>query len=342
MSMYDWAERECRLACKKENPNYDFDSDDFDYGCSCYKSALKAFKSLCEDEHSGTSIKFTQRILNKLIDGTALTPIEDSDFFNENGEEIIGLEPEEYLKERGLKSDMQCPRMYSLFRTETLDGKVTYHDNDRARYTDVEYPSDTFYSSTKFLDEMFPITMPYSPSNKPFKIYARTFLSDKKNGDFDTRHIMYVITPDGEKIDINIYEGEKDGKWQTLTKEEYEERLKNRVDKINEKSANHLLWTLISNSIGSDEEIDALEQCWSKMKNDPEHKTEIDDIYNTLYELCMFFENPDNWKYNTFRMFQALCHNKRSEFAGIEELEKIADYLLVILDKLANYRNLKN
>ena len=43
MSMYSWAEQECRLACKKENPDFDFDSDDFDYGCSCYKSALKAY-----------------------------------------------------------------------------------------------------------------------------------------------------------------------------------------------------------------------------------------------------------------------------------------------------------
>lgn len=59
MSMYEWAEQECRLACKKENPNFDFDSDDFDYGCNCYKSALKAYKSLLEDEHSGMSFSFT-------------------------------------------------------------------------------------------------------------------------------------------------------------------------------------------------------------------------------------------------------------------------------------------
>ena len=42
MGTYTLAEQECRLACKKENPNFDFDSDDFDSGCSCYKSALKA------------------------------------------------------------------------------------------------------------------------------------------------------------------------------------------------------------------------------------------------------------------------------------------------------------
>ena len=69
MSMYEWAEQECRLACKKENPNFDFDSDDFDYGCSCYKSALKAYKSLLEDEHSGMSFSFTRNILDRLMRG---------------------------------------------------------------------------------------------------------------------------------------------------------------------------------------------------------------------------------------------------------------------------------
>ena len=65
MSIYDWAEQECRLACKRENPDFDFDGNDFDYGCSCYKSALKAYKSLVEDEHSGMSFSFTRDILER-------------------------------------------------------------------------------------------------------------------------------------------------------------------------------------------------------------------------------------------------------------------------------------
>ena len=65
MSMYDWAEQECRIACKKENPDFNFDSKDFDYGCSCYKSALKAYKSLCKDGHSGASFNFTSSFAQK-------------------------------------------------------------------------------------------------------------------------------------------------------------------------------------------------------------------------------------------------------------------------------------
>lgn len=232
MSLYEWAEREARIACKKENPEYDFDSNEFDYGCSCYKSALKAYKSLMEDDHSGMSFAFTKNILIRLMEGCPLTPITDEDFFSvERGTEAYPLNPPEYLKERGLKSDLQCPRMSSLFRQETLDGKVSYHDTDRAYCIDIEDERYTYHSWTGWLDEMFPITMPYTPKRDRYKIYEQTFLTDHKNGDFDTKGILYVITPEGEKIDVNIYRAEKDRKWVVISKEEYEERLARRIDR---------------------------------------------------------------------------------------------------------------
>ena len=43
-NMQLWAEQEIEIACKHENP--DFLSGEWDYGCACYDSALKAFKSL--------------------------------------------------------------------------------------------------------------------------------------------------------------------------------------------------------------------------------------------------------------------------------------------------------
>ena len=231
MNMSDWAEQEARIACKKENPKYDFDSNEFDYGCSCYKSALKAYKSLMEDVHSGMSFGFTKNILIRLMEDLPLTPITDEDFFSvERGTEEFPAESEDYLRERGLKSDLQCPRMFSLFRTETLDGKVSYHDNDRAYCINIENERNTYHSWTGWFDEMFPITMPYMPKLGKYKIYEQTFLTDRKNGDFDTKGIMYVITPEGVRIDVNIYRAEKDGKWEVITKEEYEERLARRID----------------------------------------------------------------------------------------------------------------
>lgn len=126
--MYEWAEQECRIACKKENPDFNFDSEDFDYGCSCYKSALKAYKSLCEDGHSGTSFNFTRRILERLMSGQPLTPITDEDFFIVPPSDYP-LESDEWLAKHGLKSEIQCPRMSSLFRTET--SRITTHIRQR-------------------------------------------------------------------------------------------------------------------------------------------------------------------------------------------------------------------
>ena len=324
MSILDWADQECRIACKRENPKFDFDNEnDWDYGCSCYKSALKAYQSLCGDNHSGNSFSATKNILIRLMEGQPLTPITDEDFFTRiNGTKVHPLESSDVLKERGLKSNIQCPRMSGLFREETLDGKVSYHDVDRAYYINIEEPSDTYHSWNGFIDEMFPITMPYMPKKDKYKIYAQTFLTDKKHGDFDTRGIFYVITPDGEKVDINLFmtEGD-DGKWKDITKEEYDILLSKRIDKLNKQIASHLLWTLISNS-SSDEEIERREKAYSEREQRLKDKD-----FSELSVKCEFFNNPDNWKYNTFNMVQALCRGDKEQYKDIPELVAIADYL---------------
>lgn len=206
MTTEEWAEREIELACKKENPNWDGKS--FDYGCACYQSALKAYKSLCEDGHSGGSFNITKNILIRLMNDLPLIPITDDDF--------TSVEPEiwespEYLKEYGLKSNLQCPRMSSLFREETLDGKITYSDNNRVTFHDAN--GDGWWHNgyaTKIVDEMFPITMPYYPSKEKYKVYGESFYmvdgEDKTAenvGSYNLVKIYYVITPDKERIEIN-------------------------------------------------------------------------------------------------------------------------------------------
>ena len=325
MSMYSWAEQECRLACKKENPDFDFDSDDFDYGCSCYKSALKAYKCLMDDNHSGMSFSFTRGILERLMRHEPLTPITDDDF---KGGNLIYSD--EDLASMGLKSEIQCPRMSSLFRKETVDGKVTYCDVNRAYSVNVETPSDTFSCGreTNIVDEMFPIKMPYLPEKEEYKVYIQTFLADKKNGDFDTQGILYLITPEGKRIDINRYYTEKAGKMVEISKDEYDELLKRRLDKICDTTAENLLWTLVSNS-SSDEEIERREKIWKSLS--PSIKN---DIESSLREMCMFFENPENYKYNTFSIHQNLCMGKFDSFKDVNELVKIGEFLQSILEML--------
>lgn len=325
MSMYDWAEQECRIACKRENPNFNFDDDkEWDYGCSCYKSALKAFKSLCDDGHSGASFGFTKNILIKMMEGHPLTPITDDDFKGRSS-----MCSDEYLQDAGLRSEIQCPRMSSLFRTETLDGKVTYRDIDRSYYVNIEEPSDTFHSWTGFLDEMFPITMPYMPKKEKFMIYSQTFLSDKRHGDFDTRAILYVITPENKKVDVGIYETEdENGKWKRITKEQYDELLSRRVDTISKRVSHNLLWTLVNNS-SIDEEIEIRERGYKLLSDD-----EKNEISLLLSKECEFFESPDNWKYNTFSYHQALCKGDVEYYKAVPELVTISESLNIILKKI--------
>ena len=321
MSIYNWAEQECRLACKRENPNFDFDSNDFDYGCSCYKSALKAYKCLVDDNHSGASFSFTRDILERLMRHEPLTPITDDDF---KGGTLIYSD--EDLASMGLKSEIQCQRMSSLFRRETLDGKVSYIDIDRAYCINIENPSDT-YSSAKdqVVDEFFPITMPYMPEKRKYKVYCQTFLTDKKNGDFDTQAILYFITPDGKRVDVNRYQTEKDGKMVDITKEEYEALLEKRIDGLRDKVADSLLWTLLSNS-ASEEEIKRRETIWNDLL--PSTRKGIED---SLRQMCAFFEVPENYKYNTFEIRQELCMGNFDSFKDINELVEIGVFLQNIL-----------
>lgn len=205
MTTEEWAQREIEIACKKENPNWDGKS--FDYGCACYQSALKAYKSLCEDEHSGFSFGLTKNILIRLMEGLPLTPIIDDDFLGAKRE----WDDSKYLKENGLKSDLQCPRMSSLFRDETLDGKITYTDVDRTIMHDAN--GDGWWHNgcvSRLVDELFPITMPYYPKVEKYKVYGETFYmvdeEDKTAENVEKVNLIkiyYIITPDNERIEIN-------------------------------------------------------------------------------------------------------------------------------------------
>lgn len=189
--MLTHVEKEVEKTCKKINPNWDGES--FDYDCSCYKSALKAYKSLMEDNHSGVSWSFTVNILKRMVDCLPLTPITDEDFNvpNLNSHEINGV------------ISKQCPRMASLFRYEKKDGSITYHDQNRQYCYNIEFPSEKFFCKEgDIVDDLFPITMPYYPTGKTFKVGIKEFLCDSRNGDFDHKSIEYVITPDNEKIII--------------------------------------------------------------------------------------------------------------------------------------------
>lgn len=212
MNMKEWAKREVELACKRENPNRK--EGEFDYGCACYESALKAFNCLMEDNHSGMSIGFTKSILNRLIDGKCLTPIEDAgDIWNHVHDRKDG------------GKCYQCKRMSSFFKDVYPDDTVKYNDINRVVKVDIN--TDTIWHSglvDKIIDELNPISMPYIPTDKPFKVYCEDFLTDSKNGDYDTVGVLYGIDPEGNRFDIYRYFKDGDECMIEIVKEEYEER----------------------------------------------------------------------------------------------------------------------
>ena len=212
MGMLEWAKREVEIASKRERG--DKPEGGWDYGRACYDSALKAFESLCGDGHSGFSIGVTKSILNRLIDGKPLTPIEDT-------EEVWGM------VYRESKSKLyQCKRMGSLFKNVTEDGVVFYTDINRCYCVSKNNPNASWHNGfvCKIYDAMYPLTMPYMPSGKADEIVCEELLTDPKNGDYDTLAILYIKRANGERVEVNRYFKEGDTSFVEISLEEYKER----------------------------------------------------------------------------------------------------------------------
>lgn len=214
MSMSDWAKREVEIACKREAP--DRKDGEWDYGCACYESALRAYLTLLEAGHSYMSFGFVRNIMERLLNEVPLTPIEGND------------DDWEYVcdRENGTKV-FQCKRMSSLFKEIDANGKITYGANN---YYCVDENTGLTYTgggAQALLDEYTePITMPYFPPTKKHVIHTREYLSDRKNGDFDTVEYLYILTPEGERIDVHRSFGETEEGWRELSQVELAERIK--------------------------------------------------------------------------------------------------------------------
>lgn len=202
-----WAELEIERACNREK---EMCEHDYTYVCGCYESALKAYKSLEEDGHSGLSISFTKMILDRLIEHLPITPLEDL----EEDWELV----DEYNDEKSY----QHKRYSGLFKTINKDNKIRYNDVNKSYAVDVDNPHASYYNGliNSIITEMFPIKFPYYPIGS-IKVFCETFLVDPKNGDYDTKGILYGIAPHGERIEINKFFHEENGEFKEINKEEY-------------------------------------------------------------------------------------------------------------------------
>lgn len=222
IDMKTWAEREVKLACENEAP--DRKDGEWDYGCACYESALKAYNSLMEDGHSGFSINMTKCILNRLIDRKPLTPIEDT-------EDVWNIVSDS--SGRGGVVTYQCKRMSSLFKDVYPDGTVKYKDVNRYHGVTVDNPDILYHNGLidRVMGELYPIQMPYFPDDKSFEVVCEELLTDPQNGDCDTIGMLHVIEPSGDRVGLGYYFKEAENDFVEINKDEYEERRRQSVNR---------------------------------------------------------------------------------------------------------------
>lgn len=219
MSMSKWAAEEVRIACERMRAKiieteHDVDTMSQEYAESCYQSALKAYNSLCDDEHSGMSFSITAGILKRLCSGYPLTPIDDT-------EDVWNL-----IRETPDKTEYQCRRMFSLFKTVSkVDGSVQFHDIDRFVCVD---PSGATYTNNfinQQLNKLYPLTLPYMPEGK-FLVKTFDFATNANPGEFDTILIRSVKEPNGQEVLLNLCFKETENGFEQIQLKEYEERYK--------------------------------------------------------------------------------------------------------------------
>lgn len=209
--MEQWAEKEVKLACQYVRP--DRKEGEWDCDCACFENALEAYKTLLNQEHTGFSMRLTKLILDRLMDAKPLTEIKDSD---DEWPLMISRDDGNLM--------YQCKRMNSLFKIVSADGIVSYTDTKRYDCVHIDDPNVHYRSVfiNHIMDEIFPISMPYIPSDKLFLVYTESFCTDPKNGDVDTIGILHAVTPNGDKVEINRYFKEgTDGMMEEINQEEY-------------------------------------------------------------------------------------------------------------------------
>ena len=218
MGVYEQAQREVELFKNS------MEGDDAEYIIGVCDSALKAFKSLCDDGHSGCSFGMALNILNRLARGLPLTSVDDD---TADWHEIESYDDD-------IIRQYRSGRISGFYKDIRLvDGKevVSYNHLHRTECVNINNPYCTYYSGLvdKLFDEKYPIKMPYAPLTKPIRVFCEDFLYDKNNGDFDTVGVFYALYPDGKIEQINrFFYYENGNSRREISKEEYDEMKKNK------------------------------------------------------------------------------------------------------------------
>jgi len=209
MTMTEWAENEVNIVLsinENRKPEEGEDAEmckmNRDYAASCYKSALKAYKSLMEDGHSGLSFNITVSILEKLMHEMPLSGIEEvGDYW----EKTHGF---------GDYETYQCRRKFGLFKDVYPDGHTEYHDNEAAVCTEVRDDGrESNWSCGKrtcaIIEEAIGhplVQFPYYGYRHPYKMYRECYNTvDGEPGSYNAYWLQFIKCQDGTKIPVNRF-----------------------------------------------------------------------------------------------------------------------------------------
>ena len=183
----------------------------------CVEELLKVFDN---QGHSGHSASITANLFKRLVDNKPLS--------NLTGED----DEWNYLRYDYSDSEhvYQNKRYSALFKHVHDDGRISYSDVDRFVCHTADKPDVCFGSGlvNKLLGDMFPIQFPYYPER--WNVELEEFLVDKKNGDFDTVHIVSAIDNKGHKKYIEKFFTELNGKFEEISKDNFDKLMRNMND----------------------------------------------------------------------------------------------------------------
>lgn len=197
MELKNWALKEIDLAKGSNDEAHEY-----------YNAAYLAFCDLLDRTCRLDNPGIAKTIFTQLLLENPLTPIEDNE---DDWVFADGFDPASGNENPGW-TIYQCKRRSSLFKKVIYDRKTGDVEHvkfsDTKRYVCVDINTEDIYTGGMgpvILDEMFPISMPYSPLDK-IKIFTEDFkYHEDFNGDFDTVGVLYFRFPDGKMKQIKRF-----------------------------------------------------------------------------------------------------------------------------------------
>lgn len=244
--MKEWARREVDLA---KTWLSDEDPETKETMSEEYEAAYRSYCNFLDEYEKLENTKIIKTVFAQLLHEENLSPIVDSE---DDWTLVEGFDPAAGNDNPGW-SIYQCKRRSSLFKKVTYGRKtgevddlkaITLRDIDRAVCIDINKP-DCMYTGGMgplVLDEMMPITLPYSPCGK-IRIFTEDFkYHEEYEGNMDTVGVLYFRMPDGTMKEVKRYfkEDHESKQMVEISQSEYlsrKKRVEERMNKAQKKAS---------------------------------------------------------------------------------------------------------